>query len=62
MANELKITGQLPGEGIAIAIFEYAKVHRETMAPEIRERYDRVQIQMLEDWVKFWRKFLELEQ
>lgn len=58
---DLKITA-LPGEALLVAIFEFASKSRETMSQANRDRYDAVQITMLEDWVKFWKSIGALGQ
>jgi len=46
--NEFKITGQLPGEGLLIKILDLVQSHRATMSEPNKERYDKLQLDMLE--------------
>lgn len=46
--NEFKITGQLPGEGLLIKIVEALTTNRTTMSQDNRDRYDKMQLDMLE--------------
>ena len=52
---DVKLTA-MPGESLVTAIFQFATASRETMSQTNRDRLDAIQISMLEDWVKFWRK------
>lgn len=45
---------QLPGEGIAIAIFNAIIAHRETMSQENRDRADRLTLDSIEKGNRFW--------
>lgn len=60
LLGELKISGQLPGEGIAIAITNTVATYRETMSQENRDKWDALQIRMAEDiyggWRNLWKK------
>lgn len=53
---DLKITNTaIPGEALIIAIFEYAKVCRETMSEENRNRWDALNASIAEDWRGFFK-------
>lgn len=52
---ELKVGVSFPGEGIAVAILNYASVCRETMSQENRDKLDALNIRAIEDWQNFWR-------
>lgn len=52
--NEFKLGMVLPGENLLVAIFNYATKVRETMSPENRDKFDSLNIKMLEDWRRLW--------
>lgn len=58
---EFNASGVLPGEALLVAIFQYAKEVRQTMSQENRDRFDAVNVQVLEDWRKIWVKMGLLE-
>ena len=57
MANipDLKVGITFPGETLAVAILEYARVCRETMSETNRNNLDALAIKGIEDWQNFWR-------
>jgi len=57
---DLKLTA-MPGEALVTAIFQFATASRETMSQSNRDRLDAIQISMLEDWVKFWKRLSPAE-
>jgi hypothetical protein len=53
---DVKLSATFPGEGVAIALLEYATKCRETMSQENRDRFDGVMIRSMERWNSFWEK------
>ena len=51
---QLNASGQAPGEGLIIAILNYAQAHRETMSQENRDKYDKITNAMLKGWHNWW--------
>lgn len=56
---DLKISGQLPGEGAVIAITNAIQAGRATMSQENRDRWDALQIKIAEDTYRLWRSIWE---
>ena len=52
---DLKISGTLPGETLAVAIINYAQTVRSTMDPALMKRLDTITVQQLEDLQSVWR-------
>ncbi len=61
MPVEFNLNSVVPGEALLVAIFNYATAVRETMTPENRARFDNINLTMIEDWTKFWKKLSILE-
>ena len=53
---DIQAGGAFPGEAMIVAIFNYATKVRETMSQENRDRYDAINVAVLEDWRKIWKK------
>ncbi len=52
---DIKITGELPGEGLMVALLTYMGTVRTTMDKGLRDRMDAVMVQQYEDLQKVWR-------
>lgn len=47
---DLKLSGQLPIEGLVIKILDVIQTNRETMNPATRDRFDVLAVTVLENW------------
>lgn len=56
---DLKISGQLPGEGAVVAITNAIASGRANMSQENRDRWDALQIKIAEDTYRLWRSIWE---
>lgn len=56
---DLKISGQLPGEGAVVAITNAIASGRASMSQENRDRWDALQIKIAEDTYRLWRSIWE---
>jgi hypothetical protein len=59
LMGELKLSAQLPGEGIAIAIVNALVVARQTMSDPNKDKWDSLQIRIAEDTYTVWRNLWE---
>ena len=54
----LNIAGQLPLEGLLVALLNYASTYRATMSQPNRDAVDAIFVQQLQDAQYVWRKLL----
>lgn len=52
---DLKISGQMPLEGLATAIVNKIGEGRANMLPDTRDQFDQLQIKILKDTYYIWR-------
>jgi hypothetical protein len=53
---KLNVSGNIPGEQLVVAIFNYAAVARQTMSQENRDAYDKQMLEAWRRWNDFWIK------
>lgn len=57
---ELNLT-VLPGEQLLVAVFKYASTVRETMSQANRDRFDNINISLLEDFRGLWTRIASID-
>ena len=57
--GELKISGQMPGEGLGIAITNAIAQGRDNMSQKNRDDWDALQIRIFKDTYSVWRRIWE---
>ncbi len=50
----LNVSGQIPGEAVIVAVLSYAEKFRETMLPETRDSFDKIQLSLMKGWINWW--------
>jgi len=51
---DFKVSGQLPGEALVVAMLNYATTARETMSQANRDNWDNIGYIMLKNWHNYW--------